>query len=66
MMGSENTTPANGPIKPGLTTKADIVNNWLPRYTGRPLAEFGESISYSPISPIISNFFQKCTAMPPS
>src|SRR5690606_29311780 len=32
------------PIKPGLKTKEDIVNNWLPRYTARPLEEFGEYI----------------------
>ncbi|OCX54454.1 AMP nucleosidase [Mucilaginibacter sp. PPCGB 2223] len=29
-----------GPIKPGLKTKEAIVDNWLPRYTGRPLADF--------------------------
>ena len=27
-----------------MKTKHDIVNNWLPRYTGRPLEEFGEYI----------------------
>jgi len=32
------------PIKPGLKSKEDIVKNWLPRYTGRPLEEFGEYI----------------------
>lgn len=32
------------PVKSGLKNKADIVNNWLPRYTGRPLEEFGEFI----------------------
>ncbi|ULT24148.1 hypothetical protein KUH03_34695 [Sphingobacterium sp. E70] len=35
----------NSPITPGLKTKEEIVNNWLPRYTGRPLEEFG-NISY--------------------
>ncbi len=28
------------PVKPGLKKKEDIVNNWLPRYTGRPLSDF--------------------------
>ena len=37
------------PIKPGLKTKEAIVANWLPRYTGRPLADFGEYI-------ILTNF----------
>ncbi len=27
-----------------MKTKADIVNNWLPRYTGLPLDQFGEYI----------------------
>lgn len=27
-----------------MKTKGDIVNNWLPRYTGRPLNEFGQYI----------------------
>lgn len=43
-MAEENTKPVKSPIKPGLKTKEDIVNNWLPRYTDRPLAEFGEYI----------------------
>lgn len=38
------------PILPGLTTKEDIVNNWLPRYTGRPLEEFGKYI-------LLTNFY---------
>ena len=28
------------PVKAGLKNKEDIVNNWLPRYTGRTLADF--------------------------
>jgi len=28
------------PVKSGLKSKEDIVNNWLPRYTGRPLGDF--------------------------
>jgi AMP nucleosidase len=37
------------PIKTGLKTKEAIVMNWLPRYTGRPLNDFGEYI-------ILTNF----------
>lgn len=32
------------PIKIGLKSKEEIVLNWLPRYTGRPLEEFGKFI----------------------
>ena len=32
-----------------VNTKSEIVKNWLPRYTGRPLAEFGKFI-------LLSNF----------
>ena len=28
----------------GMKTKADIVANWLPRYTGTPLKDFGKHI----------------------
>src|SRR5690606_35486561 len=34
----------DSPVKPGLKTKEEIVFNWLPRYTGRPLEEFGKYI----------------------
>ncbi len=27
-----------------MKTKEEIVNNWLPRYTGTPIEEFGEYI----------------------
>ena len=27
-----------------MKEKKDIVENWLPRYTGTPLAEFGEYV----------------------
>ena len=32
------------PVKLGLKTKAEIVQNWLPRYTGRPLEQFSKYI----------------------
>lgn len=32
------------PVQVGLKTKEEIVENWLPRYTGRSLEEFGDYI----------------------
>jgi len=37
--------------KPGLKSKRDIVDNWLPRYTGRQLDDFSEYI-------LLTNFSQ--------
>lgn len=37
---SKKVKEVNSAIKKGLKSKEDIVNNWLPRYTGRPLEEF--------------------------
>jgi len=37
------------PVTSGLKTKEAIVANWLPRYTGRPLADFGDYV-------ILTNF----------
>ncbi|PLW88534.1 MAG: AMP nucleosidase, partial [Mucilaginibacter sp.] len=52
----EDSTPAvkapkevSTPVKSGLKTKDAIVANWLPRYTGRLLDQFGEYI-------ILTNF----------
>jgi AMP nucleosidase len=39
----------HSPIKEGLKSKQDIVNNWLPRYTGRALDAFADFI-------ILTNF----------
>ncbi|MDB5159344.1 MAG: nucleosidase [Mucilaginibacter sp.] len=44
------------PVKAGLKTKAAIVANWLPRYTGRPLEEFGEYIILTNFSKYIQLF----------
>lgn len=43
-MSNQKENEVNSPIKAGLKTKEDIVKNWLPRYTGRPLDEFGKYI----------------------
>jgi len=44
------------PVTPGLKTKDAIVTNWLPRYTGRPLADFGEYIILTNFSKYIQLF----------
>jgi len=54
----ENVEEVNSPIKAGLKTKEDIVNNWLPRYTGRPLDEFGEYILLTNFSNYVKLFSQ--------
>ncbi|WP_026899172.1 AMP nucleosidase [Daejeonella oryzae] len=37
---SKKIKEVNSPVKKGLKKKEDIVENWLPRYTGRPLKDF--------------------------
>ncbi len=49
-------TKVKGPITPGLKTKEAIVTNWLPRYTGRTLSEFGEYIILTNFSKYIQLF----------
>lgn len=46
----------SSPVKAGLKTKDAIVVNWLPRYTGRPLEEFGEYIILTNFSKYIQLF----------
>src|SRR5215217_5727752 len=46
----------NSPVKKGLKSKTDIVNNWLPRYTGRPLEEFGQYILLTNFSRYVQMF----------
>src|ERR1700759_611333 len=46
------------PITPGLKTKESIVTDWLPRYTGRALADFGEYIILTNFSKYIQLFSQ--------
>lgn len=48
----------NDPIKSGLVTKGDIVKNWLPRYTGFPLEEFGKYILLTNFSNYLDLFSQ--------
>jgi len=44
------------PLKTGLKIKDDIVANWLPRYTGRPLAEFSNFILLTNFSRYLTLF----------
>ena len=45
-----------GPVKAGLKTKQAIVENWLPRYTGRPLEDFGKYVILTNFSKYIQLF----------
>jgi len=46
----------SSPVKSGLKTKESIVANWLPRYTGRPLEDFGSYIILTNFSKYLSMF----------
>jgi len=48
----------HSPITPGLKTKEAIVVNWLPRYTGRPLADFGQYLILTNFSKYVQLFSQ--------
>ena len=55
---AQNIKEVQTPIKSGLKTKAGIVANWLPRYTGRPLADFGSYIILTNFSKYLALFSQ--------
>ncbi len=44
------------PLKKGLKSKSDIVTNWLPRYTGRPLGDFTDFILLTNFSKYLQLF----------
>lgn len=44
------------PVKSGLKSKEDIVKNWLPRYTGRTLEDFGQYILLTNFSKYVQMF----------
>lgn len=48
----------SSPVKAGLKTKESIVANWLPRYTGRPLEDFGNYIILTNFSKYLTLFSQ--------
>lgn len=53
---SASINEAKEPVKKGLKSKEDIVANWLPRYTGRPLEEFSEYILLTNFSKYVQLF----------
>jgi len=55
---SQKIKEVQSPIKSGLTTKEAIVANWLPRYTGRALEDFGKYIILTNFSRYIQLFSQ--------
>ncbi|SDL81031.1 AMP nucleosidase [Daejeonella rubra] len=52
----KKTTEVETPVKSGLKNKSDIVDNWLPRYTGRPLTEFSKFILLTNFSRYLNLF----------
>jgi AMP nucleosidase len=54
--GTKKVKEVETPIKSGLKSKEDIVINWLPRYTGRPLEEFGQYILLTNFSKYVTMF----------
>lgn len=42
-----------------MKTKAEIVRNWLPRYTGTPIEEFGPYILLTNFSDYVQKFAQR-------
>ncbi len=55
-MAKSKNIPPQTPIKPGLKNKEDIVENWLPRYTNRPLDEFGDYVLLTNFSNYVKLF----------
>jgi AMP nucleosidase len=53
---SKKVKEVDTPVKKGLKYKADIVSNWLPRYTGRPLDQFTDFILLTNFSKYLSLF----------
>jgi AMP nucleosidase len=53
---SKKEKEVESPVKSGLKSKDDIVVNWLPRYTGRPLSEFGDFILLTNFSKYLQLF----------
>jgi len=52
----KRTREVQSPVRSGLKTKDAIVTNWLPRYTGRNLADFGQYIILTNFSKYIQLF----------
>jgi AMP nucleosidase len=52
----KKTIEVETPVNSGLKNKSDIVDNWLPRYTGRPLIEFSKFILLTNFSKYLNLF----------
>ncbi len=52
----KKTNKLENSVKSGLKNKSDIVDNWLPRYTGRPLTEFSKFILLTNFSKYLNLF----------
>ncbi len=52
----KKTNKLENSVKSGLKSKSDIVDNWLPRYTGRPLTEFSKFILLTNFSKYLNLF----------
>ncbi|HIX54390.1 MAG TPA: AMP nucleosidase [Candidatus Sphingobacterium stercoripullorum] len=55
-MTNEKINMADSPVTPGLKTKEEIIINWLPRYTGTEIEEFGEYILLTNFSNYLNIF----------
>ena len=53
---SKKVKEVESPVKKGLKTKEEIVKNWLPRYTGRPLDQFTDFILLTNFSKYLNLF----------
>ncbi|MCZ4244337.1 AMP nucleosidase [Pedobacter punctiformis] len=53
---SKKIKEVESPVKPGLKSKDEIVKNWLPRYTGRSLDQFGDYILLTNFSKYVTMF----------
>lgn len=53
---AKNVKEVESPVKKGLKTKEEIVKNWLPRYTGRPLDQFTDFILLTNFSKYLQLF----------
>ena len=57
MVDAENTIDTTpGPSEHAMRDKAGIVRDWLPRYTGTPLEEFGEYILLTNFADYVQRF----------
>ena len=54
--GKKKIKEVESPVKSGLKSKEEIVKNWLPRYTGRPLEDFSKYVLLTNFSKYLQMF----------